>query len=259
MRVRLNNRLDNQRPMSNVREGRVEVSLNFGRTWGTICATHWSFREANVVCRQLGLGYAVVSAQNQRFGNNTRFPWGMVGTLCRGNERTLRDCYRERQYPRACNATNKNVAVVRCVQRMADLRLGLADIQRTAFLDTQPLSRLTCAMEENCLSRDAYEIIRTQPQAMRKLLRFATKAENVGTADFSPYMNFQQWQWHQCHMHYHSMEAFANFDVYDMQYRRMAQGHKASFCLMDSGCISGITPRFSCGNVTQGIPKKHYK
>ena len=250
--LRLNNRFDRKEPSVHIREGRVEISFDYGRSWGTICATYWSFREANVVCRQLNLGYASLSNQTQQFGNSDSYPWVMVGTLCRGTERNLRDCFREAKYPKVCNATNKNIAVVRCVEKLSDLSLGLNDIQQSLFLDSQPLSSLTCAMEENCLARDAYRIILTQPQAMRKLLRFTTRAENVGSADFSPYANFDQWQWHECHNHYHSMEKFASFDIYDMQYQKVAEGHKASFCLMDTACKSGITPKFTCGNMTQG-------
>ncbi|XP_037956606.1 lysyl oxidase homolog 2A [Teleopsis dalmanni] len=235
------------------RQGRVEVSFNHGATWGTICSTNWSFREANVVCRQLNFGYAAYTNQTTEFGNSREHPWAMVGTLCRGTEKKLADCFREAAYPNLCNSKYNRVAVVRCVMRSADLSLGLRDIERSVRLDSVPMSRITCAMEENCVSRDAYVIRRTNPHAVRHLLRFTTAAENVGNADFSPYSNYDQWQWHQCHRHFHSMETFATFDIYDLNYRKVAQGHKASFCLMDTKCVSGIRPKYTCGNTTQGI------
>ncbi|KAH8383567.1 hypothetical protein KR009_009339 [Drosophila setifemur] len=236
-----------------LREGRVEVSFDFGASWGTICSTTWSMREGNVVCRQLGLGYASKAVQSTEHGDNRKQPWGMVGTLCRGNERKLSECTRESHYPNVCHGRNTNVTVVACMSHSADLEIGLADIERSARLEAVPMSMLTCAMEEHCVSADAYVIRQTRPHAKRMLLRFSVKASNVGTADVSPYANYKDWVWHQCHRHYHSMNVFATFDVYDLNYRKVAQGHKASFCLMDSECRPGIRRKYTCGNTTQGI------
>ncbi|XP_067630804.1 lysyl oxidase homolog 2A [Eurosta solidaginis] len=246
-------RLNTSNPVIYPREGRVEVSWDRGMKWGTICSSAWSFREGNVICRQLGMGYAVMVNQTTSFGDSMQYPWLLVGTLCRGNETQLSDCMRESLYPKNCSATNPNVAVVRCVPQIADLTLGLRDIETSARLDIAPMTRLQCAMEENCVAAEAYVIRRTQPNAVRYLLRFTTAAENVGNADFSPYANYKDWEWHQCHQHFHSMNVFATFDVYNLQYKKVAQGHKASFCLMDTKCVRGISPKYTCGNETQGI------
>lgn len=50
------------------------------------------------------------------------------------------------------------------------------------------------------------------------------------------------------------MEVFATFDIYDNKGRRVAEGHKASFCLEDNQCLPGIKPRYACANYgDQGI------
>ena len=66
-----------------------------------------------------------------------------------------------------------------------------------------------CAMEENCLAEEAYRMRRENPNftlETRRLLRFTTSIENIGDADFRPFIPKSAWQWHACHMHYHSME-----------------------------------------------------
>ena len=66
-----------------------------------------------------------------------------------------------------------------------------------------------CAMEENCLASEAYRLRRENPNfslETRRLMRFTTSIENIGDADFRPFIPKSAWQWHACHMHYHSME-----------------------------------------------------
>ncbi|KAL4708552.1 hypothetical protein ACJJTC_014160 [Scirpophaga incertulas] len=50
------------------------------------------------------------------------------------------------------------------------------------------------------------------------------------------------------------MEVFATFDILDSAGHRIAEGHKASFCLEDNTCLSGIDKKYSCKNYgDQGV------
>ena len=87
----------------------------------------------------------------------------------------------------------------------------------------------------------------------RHLLRFDSHTWNWGISDFLPVNPRSEWQWHSCHNHYHSMETFVEYDLLNSTTGvKVAEGHKASFCLEDSECARGYYSRFTCSTV-QGI------
>ncbi len=49
-------------------------------------------------------------------------------------------------------------------------------------------------------------------------------------------------------------QVFAHFDILDHLGNRVSEGHKASFCLEDNDCDSGVEPKYDCENYgDQGI------
>ena len=75
---------------------------------------------------------------------------------------------------------------------------------------------------------------------------------NYGRAPFVPTAPPNAWLWHTCHRRYHSMEAFIDYDILDLNRNKVAEGHKASFCLEDSLC-EGRSRYYSCSYGIQGI------
>ncbi|XP_075035341.1 protein-lysine 6-oxidase isoform X2 [Mixophyes fleayi] len=126
-------------------------------------------------------------------------------------------------------------------------------IQASIYVQKMSMYSLRCAAEENCLASSAYRSdVRDYDQ--RVLLRFPQRVKNQGTADFMPSRPRYSWEWHSCHQHYHSMDEFSHYDLLDASsYRRVAEGHKASFCLEDTSCDYGYYRRFACTSHTQGL------
>uniref|UniRef100_A0AAY4DD80 Lysyl oxidase homolog n=1 Tax=Denticeps clupeoides TaxID=299321 RepID=A0AAY4DD80_9TELE len=126
-------------------------------------------------------------------------------------------------------------------------------IQAACYIQHVQMYALRCAAEENCLSRSAYKHS-VRDVDYRVLLRFPQRVKNQGTADFLPVKPTHEWEWHSCHQHYHSMEAFSSYDLLEISTeRKVAEGHKASFCLEDTNCDPGVRRRYACTAHTQGL------
>ncbi|XP_075432130.1 lysyl oxidase homolog 1 [Ascaphus truei] len=126
-------------------------------------------------------------------------------------------------------------------------------VQAATYVQRAHLYSLRCAAEERCLSSSAYASD-SSDYDVRVLLRFPQRVKNQGNADFLPTRPRQAWEWHSCHQHYHSMDEFSHYDLLDATTgRKVAEGHKASFCLEDTTCDFGNLKRYACTSHTQGL------
>ncbi|KAM4708323.1 lysyl oxidase homolog 3 isoform 2-T2 [Discoglossus pictus] len=231
-------------------EGRVEVKL--GSSWGYLCSDGWTTKEAMVACRQLGLGYSLHAVTETWYWDASNVTEMVLsGVRCTGSEMSLAHCTHHGTV--SCkNTGTRHAAGVICSETASDLVLHAALVQETAYIEDRPLHMLYCAAEENCLSSTARNA--NWPYGHRRLLRFSSQIHNNGRADFRPKAGRHSWVWHECHRHYHSMDIFTHYDILTPNGTKVAEGHKASFCLEDTECQETVSKRYECANFgEQGI------
>nr|XP_057910907.1 lysyl oxidase homolog 2A [Doryrhamphus excisus] len=236
-------------------EGRVEVlaDRNGSLVWGAVCSDSWGTMEAMVVCRQLGLGFASHAFQETWYwqGDATADNVVMSGVRCSGTELTLDQCLHHGKHTECPKGGGRFAAGVSCTLTAPDLVLNAQAVEQTTYLEDRPMYALQCAQEEKCLSSSADD---ADQNAYRRLLRFSSQIHNNGQSDFRPRAGHQSWVWHECHRHFHSMEVFTHYDLMNGNGSKVAEGHKASFCLEDTYCDEGIQKRYECANFgAQGI------
>lgn len=85
----------------------------------------------------------------------------------------------------------------------------------------------------------------------RDIIRFTTWIKNIGNQDYfigDPTDNPQQFQFDNCHNHYH-YDGYAEYVLYDTASQPLPIGFKNGFCVIDLECSGGGTPKYSCNNM----------
>ncbi|XP_078057505.1 scavenger receptor cysteine-rich domain-containing protein DMBT1-like [Mustelus asterias] len=119
--------------------GRVEIMFN--KRWGTVCDDSWDLVDANVVCRQLGCGSALLAPGGAAFGQGNGTIW-LDDVKCTGSESVLFDCPCSSLSPHDCN--HKEDASVVCS--------GLEILQATQSTNSEQQDKRSYILLATCIT-----------------------------------------------------------------------------------------------------------
>uniref|UniRef100_A0A672MPE6 Lysyl oxidase homolog n=1 Tax=Sinocyclocheilus grahami TaxID=75366 RepID=A0A672MPE6_SINGR len=225
-------------------EGRVEVLK--GSEWGTVCDDRWNLQSASVVCRELGFGTAKEALTGARMGQGMGTIY-MIEVQCHGDEKSLWDC------------PHKSITAEDC-KHMEDASRHLHINHDSTICLTGGRMRLEGRVElllstgrglrewglvcgDGWTSREAMVVCRQ--------LGLGHASSGLRPVIFQRYLMVFGWFNHVrfqqtmfiTSRHYHSMDIFTYYDLLSLNGTKVADGHKASFCLEDTECHEGKRQR----------------
>ena len=127
---------------------------------------------------------------------------------------------------------------------LPDLALLVPQMAASVAITWEGFAADHCAVQE-CLDAPG----------MRRLLRFATAAANVGAADLvlgDPQPAEPEWDYDACHQHYHFL-SFARYELVTSDQQVLAVGRKQSFCLRDDQQVTPGAPSSGYDCTYQGL------
>uniref|UniRef100_A0A3Q2P669 protein-lysine 6-oxidase n=1 Tax=Fundulus heteroclitus TaxID=8078 RepID=A0A3Q2P669_FUNHE len=210
-------------------EGRVEVLIEVGGTmrWGSVCSENFGLNEAMVVCRQLGLGFASRAHEETWFWQGSPDAREVVlsGTHCVGTEMSIQQCRKNGHVycPRGGDGRAAGVTCVESESKSSDLICSKEIVKGNSIHN--------CALGKECLEKPETSLnveTKTHGWPLCRLLNSFCYLLKV--------------------LHYHSIEVFTHYDLLTLNGTKVAEGHKASFCLEDTYCPDGIHKRYACYN-----------
>ncbi|MBL7937856.1 MAG: hypothetical protein JNL43_00735 [Flavobacteriales bacterium] len=128
-----------------------------------------------------------------------------------------------------------------------DLTVNQAALQSSLVMQNLNITD-ACAPVEGC----------TRGLGTRRLLRFTTRIDNIGTTDYYIGNNNTQpgmFNTNNCHGHPH-YAGYADYILFDQAGNATPVGFKNGFCVIDVGCNPGFSGQFGCSNM--GISKGCY-